>query len=79
MNRPRRLAVIAAAVVASLAGSAVAATAHSSDATEYQQRSGENTHGDWWCVYVDRPVDAGVCQGNPLPKRLPLPEDRPRV
>jgi len=72
VNRRRRLVIIAAAVLASFAGSTVAASATGTNGAN------ENRQGDWWCVYVET-VTFGVCQGNPLPERLPLPEDRPRL
>ncbi len=72
MNRRRRLAIVAVAALASLVGPAAAVQAGNT-----LTRDGENEHGDWWCVAVDR-INLGYCQGNPLPERLPLPEDRPR-
>ena len=78
MTRRHRFAVIAAAVLASLGGSAVAANASLPGAPEVSTVSGgENTHGDWVCVHVET-VMVTYCQGDPLPERLPLP-DRPNL
>lgn len=59
----KRFLVLAAA--AALAWSGVSAAPATAD-----------DDGDWWCVAVDD-IDFGYCQQDPLPDRLPLPEDRP--
>ncbi|MDQ1438744.1 MAG: hypothetical protein QOK43_2373 [Acidimicrobiaceae bacterium] len=71
MSRRRRLAIVTAAVVASLTGSVAGASALPSGG-HHIQSSGANDHGDWWCVAVQGP-DIGYCQTDPLPDRLPLP------
>lgn len=70
MNRRRRLAILAAAVLASLAGSGVAASAlPGAPSVTATPNSGENSHGDWLCVHVDT-VELTYCQGDPLPAEL---------
>jgi hypothetical protein len=31
-----------------------------------------NDYGDWFCIAV-RPLNTGVCQGDPFPQQSPLP------
>jgi hypothetical protein len=72
----RRLAVIAVAVLASLGGGTVAAQAGPS--SHHIQSMPSDDYGYWYCIGVET-IDLGYCQGNPLPDRLPLPEDRPSL
>lgn len=80
MTPHRRLAVVAATVVALFSGSAAAAVAlpNHLPSTREVAESGENEHGDWWCVAIEE-TDLGYCQTDPLPERLPLPYDRPSL
>lgn len=59
----RRFLVVAATAALAWAGVSIAPAA-------------ADDHGYWWCVAVDD-INFGYCQKDPLPERLPLPEDRP--
>lgn len=76
MTRRNRLAVLAVAVIASLSGGGFAAGAAHAD--EAAPDSSSPAPAYWYCVGVER-IDLGYCQANPLPERLPLPEQRPRL
>lgn len=77
MTRRRRLVIVIAAVLASFGGPAdVFAASGTSGETSEEER--DSRYGDWVCVGIET-VDFGYCQGNPLPERLPLPQDRPRL
>lgn len=68
----RRLLLLAAAVTTLVAGpGAIAAHAQSTAAAPTAAMT--NDYGDWFCVAIV-PLGAGVCQGDPLPQHLPVPQ-----
>jgi len=71
VNRRRRLAIVATAVLASFAGTGIAANAlpAASAPTLTKPAEGDNTHGDWWCIHTDT-LELTYCQGDPLPDQL---------
>ena len=76
MTPRRRLTVVAALVLASLGGSTLAAHADLGD-VDAPHTSSTSENRDWVCAYVEPANNAGACLSNPLPKRLPIPEDLP--
>jgi hypothetical protein len=72
----RRLAAVAV-LTASLAGLGTGLAHADPSAPEVRlphvHTTLSNDYGDWWCIGVET-IDLGYCQGNPLPRRLPLPE-----
>lgn len=79
MTPRRRLVIVIAAVMASFAGTTAAfASVDGGVGPTDSAEERDSRYGDWVCVGIET-VDFGYCQGNPLPERLPLPEDRPRL
>jgi hypothetical protein len=66
----RRLFVLIAVATVGLAGPVAAASARVD--TSAATTTVSNDYGDWFCIAV-RPLDTGVCQGDPFPQQSPLP------
>jgi hypothetical protein len=66
----RRLLVLIAVASAGVAGPVAVASARVD--TRAATNTVSNDYGDWFCIAV-RPLQTGVCQGDPFPQQSPLP------